>query len=215
MRNHQEDAPKLAGLRIVGGHFRGRRLEYGGDPRVRPMKDRVREAVFNLLGDSVRGTHALDLFAGTGALGLEALSRAPPGLRSSSSTIPRPNPPAERGDAWRVESRCEVITGNVFRRARWQHALSTTPWLVFSSPPYVFYVERQAEMLDSIGGVTQSCSPRASSWSRPTATSTSPCCPTRPTGTFRRVPAGNRRDSSTRDDRRGDKVGNSPRHGNK
>ena len=61
--------------RIVGGEFRGRKLLYSGDRRVRPMKDRVREAVFNLIGPAVRGTHAIDLFAGTGALGLEALSR--------------------------------------------------------------------------------------------------------------------------------------------
>src|ERR1700730_7109059 len=61
--------------RIVGGEFRGRKLLYSGDRRVRPMKDRVREAVFNLIGPAVRGLHAIDLFAGTGALGLEALSR--------------------------------------------------------------------------------------------------------------------------------------------
>ena len=64
-----------AGVRIIGGRFRGRKILYSGDPRTRPMKDRVREAVFNLLGTAVRGKHALDLFAGTGALGLEALSR--------------------------------------------------------------------------------------------------------------------------------------------
>ena len=62
-------------MRIVGGHFRGRKLSYTGDPRVRPMKDRVREALFNLLGPDVKGTFAIDLFGGTGALALEAISR--------------------------------------------------------------------------------------------------------------------------------------------
>src|SRR5271154_4383856 len=65
----------VAGLRIIGGRFRGRKLEYSGDPRTRPMKDRVREALFNLLSTAVKGKVAIDLFAGTGALGLEALSR--------------------------------------------------------------------------------------------------------------------------------------------
>ncbi len=60
-------------LRIIGGVHRGRKLEYSGDPRTRPMKDRVREAVFNLLGPDVAGKYVIDLFAGTGALGLEAL----------------------------------------------------------------------------------------------------------------------------------------------
>src|SRR5882757_9340606 len=62
-------------LRIIGGHFRGRKLRYHGDPIVRPMKHRVREAIFNLISTESAGRHAIDLFAGTGALGLEALSR--------------------------------------------------------------------------------------------------------------------------------------------
>ncbi|MCF0234835.1 MAG: RsmD family RNA methyltransferase, partial [Thermoguttaceae bacterium] len=51
-------------MRVVGGKFRGTKLEYGGDRRVRPMKERVREAIFNLLGTSVAGRHVVDLFAG-------------------------------------------------------------------------------------------------------------------------------------------------------
>ena len=63
------------GLRIIGGTFRGRKLEYAGDMRVRPMKDRVRESVFNLVGTDVKGKFVLDLFGGTGAVCLEAISR--------------------------------------------------------------------------------------------------------------------------------------------
>jgi 16S rRNA (guanine966-N2)-methyltransferase len=153
--NRQNDNSKLAGLRIVGGHFRGRRLEYGGDTRVRPMKDRVREAVFNLLGDLVRGKHALDLFAGTGALGLEAVSRG--AIRATMVEQHYPTAEILRRNIATLEAQasCEVITGNVFLRSRWQHTLSTTPWLVFSSPPYVFYVQRQAQMLDLIGSLMQ------------------------------------------------------------
>jgi hypothetical protein len=66
---------EVAGLRIIGGRFRGRKLAYSGDLRTRPMKDRLREAIFNLIGTDVRDALAIDLFAGTGALGLEALSR--------------------------------------------------------------------------------------------------------------------------------------------
>src|SRR5690349_8416360 len=61
----EENGPK--GVRIIGGTMRGRTIEYSGDPRTRPMKDRTREAVYNLVGPSVKGTHAIDLFAGTGA----------------------------------------------------------------------------------------------------------------------------------------------------
>src|SRR3982751_4735170 len=62
-------------IRIIGGTFRGRRLQYHGDPLVRPMKHRTRESLFNLISTECAGAHAIDLFAGTGALGLEAISR--------------------------------------------------------------------------------------------------------------------------------------------
>ncbi len=71
-------------MRIIGGQYRGRPLSPvgSGDPaaHLRPTSDRVREALFNVLmsgrfGDPVRGANVLDLFAGTGALGLETLSR--------------------------------------------------------------------------------------------------------------------------------------------
>ena len=52
--------------RIIGGDLRGRRLEFVPHGRTRPMKDRVRESLFDLLGTGVRGALALDLFAGTG-----------------------------------------------------------------------------------------------------------------------------------------------------
>ncbi|HBX44050.1 MAG TPA: 16S rRNA (guanine(966)-N(2))-methyltransferase RsmD, partial [Deltaproteobacteria bacterium] len=62
-------------MRIVSGKWRGRRLRTPKGRSVRPTADRVREAIFNILGDRTEGARVLDLFAGTGALGLEALSR--------------------------------------------------------------------------------------------------------------------------------------------
>lgn len=62
-------------LRIIGGDWRGRRLAVGGAPGLRPTGDRTRETLFNWLQGAVPGARVLDCFAGTGALGLEALSR--------------------------------------------------------------------------------------------------------------------------------------------
>ncbi|HIJ23195.1 MAG: 16S rRNA (guanine(966)-N(2))-methyltransferase RsmD [Gammaproteobacteria bacterium] len=62
-------------LRIIGGVWRGRQLTFADHPEIRPTPDRVRETLFNWLQMSIRGAHCLDLFAGSGALGLEALSR--------------------------------------------------------------------------------------------------------------------------------------------
>jgi 16S rRNA (guanine966-N2)-methyltransferase len=66
-------------MRIVGGRWRGRSLQGPKKDGIRPTADRLRESLFNILlhayGDPVSGARVLDLFAGTGALGLEALSR--------------------------------------------------------------------------------------------------------------------------------------------
>ncbi len=62
-------------LRIIGGTWRGRRLRFPPTPEIRPTPDRVRETLFNWVAARVPGARCLDLFAGSGALGLEALSR--------------------------------------------------------------------------------------------------------------------------------------------
>src|SRR5271168_2194552 len=62
-------------VRIIGGIWRGRRVHFPDMPALRPTPDRVRETLFNWLQHSLDGTRCLDLFAGSGALGLEALSR--------------------------------------------------------------------------------------------------------------------------------------------
>jgi 16S rRNA (guanine966-N2)-methyltransferase len=62
-------------VRIIGGAWRGRRIAFPDLPGLRPTPDRVRETLFNWLQHAVAGARCLDLFAGSGALGIEALSR--------------------------------------------------------------------------------------------------------------------------------------------
>lgn len=62
-------------LRIIGGRHRGRRLSFPDQPGLRPTSDRVRETLFNWVAPLITGARCLDLFAGSGALGFEALSR--------------------------------------------------------------------------------------------------------------------------------------------
>lgn len=62
-------------MRVVGGEYGGRLLKAPSGDRARPTQDRVRAALFNMLGDAVRGAAFADLFAGSGAVGIEALSR--------------------------------------------------------------------------------------------------------------------------------------------
>lgn len=67
----------MASIRIISGEFRSRKLTVPKGELIRPTSNRVREAMFNVLGSrmSIEGAHVLDLFSGSGALGLEALSR--------------------------------------------------------------------------------------------------------------------------------------------
>ncbi len=62
-------------MKIIGGVFRGRRIEMPKGARMRPTSDKVRDALFNIVGERVKGALFLDLFAGSGAVGIEALSR--------------------------------------------------------------------------------------------------------------------------------------------
>lgn len=74
MSPHRHDA-RAGHVRIIGGHWRGTRLPVADVAGLRPTSDRVRETLFNWLQPRLAGARVLDLFAGSGALGLEALSR--------------------------------------------------------------------------------------------------------------------------------------------
>lgn len=106
----------------MAGRFGGRRLQAPADPRVRPTADRVREAWMSIVADRLPGARVLDLFAGSGALGLEALSRGAAScdfveLNGPSLAALRANIAAlgvgdaatvRRGDAMRVAQKLEA-----------------------------------------------------------------------------------------------------------
>jgi len=65
----------MSGLRVIGGTARGRRLQDVPGDSTRPITDRAKESLFNIIGGDIEGATFLDLFAGTGSVGIEALSR--------------------------------------------------------------------------------------------------------------------------------------------
>ena len=65
----------MSELRIIGGKARGRRIRSVPGDTTRPITDKVREALFNIIGPDIQGGYVLDLFSGTGSVGIEALSR--------------------------------------------------------------------------------------------------------------------------------------------
>lgn len=125
-------------MRIVGGELRGRPLATPRDQSIRPTTDRTREAVFNVLAhrfpDRLQGVRVLDLFAGTGALGLEALSRG-----ASYAVFIEES--AEGRGLIRTNVEAFELTGRtkIFRRdaTALGEAGTLAPFgLVFADPPY-------------------------------------------------------------------------------
>jgi 16S rRNA (guanine966-N2)-methyltransferase len=120
------------------------------------MKDRVREAVFNLLGPSPREKHAIDLFAGTGALALEAISRGATRATLVEQHVPTVAIIRRNIAALGVQSLCSVVTADVFAWSQRRPQLGSDPWIVFCSPPYDLYVDRKDAMLGLLGRLMKS-----------------------------------------------------------
>jgi 16S rRNA (guanine(966)-N(2))-methyltransferase RsmD len=125
-------------MRVIAGELKGQSLVAPRGWKVRPTSDRVREATFSALGERVRGARVLDLFCGTGALAIEALSRG----AASALLVDRDTRPA-LGNVERLGlgDRAELLRADV---VRWLQGDSTAPGartadrfdLVFVDAPY-------------------------------------------------------------------------------
>lgn len=123
-------------VRITGGELRGRRLILPRGVGVRPTSDMVRLAVFNSLGALVEGAQVVDLCAGTGALGIEALSRG-----AARAVFVESDPRVCAAircnlSAVGLDSRAEVVRGDA---VAWLDSLATvggTTGILFADPPY-------------------------------------------------------------------------------
>jgi 16S rRNA (guanine966-N2)-methyltransferase len=120
-------------LRIIGGTWRGRRLRFPPSPEIRPTPDRVRETLFNWLAARVPGARCLDLFAGSGAIGLEALSRG-----AAHVTFVERDPAAAREIAARLAEWGAATARVVQRDARlFLDATPADPFdIAFLDPPF-------------------------------------------------------------------------------
>jgi 16S rRNA (guanine(966)-N(2))-methyltransferase RsmD len=118
-------------MRIIAGTLKGRRLDTPDWPGLRPTSDTLRETLFNVLGSAVEGARVLDGYAGTGAVGIEALSRG-----ASHVTFVESDARAARLIAANLE-RCGVRDRYAIIRARFADAqLDGAFDIVFLDPPY-------------------------------------------------------------------------------
>ncbi|MGP1408590.1 16S rRNA (guanine(966)-N(2))-methyltransferase RsmD [Selenomonas sp.] len=121
-------------MRIITGKARGCRLKTPKGEATRPTADRIKESLFNILGRRVEEACVLDLFAGTGALGLEALSR---GAASALFVDERTTPLIEENAAkTRLSARAEIVRGDALRVLARLGALGRSFDLIFCDPPY-------------------------------------------------------------------------------
>jgi 16S rRNA (guanine966-N2)-methyltransferase len=129
------------------------------------MKHRTREAIFNLISTECTGRHVIDLFAGTGALGLEALSRGAASATFIEKHVPSARIVQENIRTLDVEDRASLLVTSAFLWAKRDLESDENgpprdqPWLVFCSPPYAFFNERQSEMLDLIARIQKHAPP--------------------------------------------------------
>ena len=121
-------------MRIIAGEFRGRTLRPPADRRVRPTADRVREAWFSIVGGDLSGARVLDLFAGSGALGLEALSRGAVSVDLVEISKPSLDALRENVAALDAERRVRVHRADALRFAAAAPAGAYD--IVFADPPY-------------------------------------------------------------------------------
>jgi len=123
-------------MRIIGGEKGGRKLSRWQGEGIRPLRDRVRTALFDTLGEAVVGAEVLDLFAGTGAVGLEALSRG-----ASHATFVDSSPRAiriirENAEKLGYTHRVEILRSDVVEAVHRLARLGRKYDLVFIGAPY-------------------------------------------------------------------------------
>ena len=127
-------------MRIIAGEFRGRRLAAPAGLGTRPMLDRVREALFSTLADAVPGAAVLDLFAGTGSLGLEALSRGAACARFCERDRGALEALRANVASLGLGDRVEIVPGDALRPEVWPEDPVD---LVLIDPPYPLLRERR------------------------------------------------------------------------
>ncbi len=137
-------------MRIIAGELKGRKIKAPRGRATRPMRDFVREAVFDMLGELVNGARVLDLFAGSGSLGLESLSRG----AEEAVFVDRGREPAriiqENLDNLGVGSRGKVVRSEILEYLR-RYGSPERPFnLIFIDPPFKIDVNYRKELLKKL-----------------------------------------------------------------
>jgi 16S rRNA (guanine966-N2)-methyltransferase len=138
-------------MRVIAGQWGGRRLQAPAGAATRPTSDRVREALFSILGDRVAGARVLDLFAGSGALGIEALSRGATEATFVDSSAAAVKAVQANLEALGAEADVRRADARVFLRGASREGRHYD--LVFLDPPYRLAARLGRELSEALPAV--------------------------------------------------------------
>jgi 16S rRNA (guanine(966)-N(2))-methyltransferase RsmD len=145
-------------VRIVAGVFRGRKVACTVDPNLRPTPQMVREALFSILGDAVPGRPFFDVFAGTGIIGLEALSRGASSVTFIERDFRLISAIEHHLHAFGVRGQGKVARTDVYRWIEHWQPLAE-PVNIFVSPPFADFEHRPEELQELIGRLRKTTAP--------------------------------------------------------
>jgi 16S rRNA (guanine966-N2)-methyltransferase len=144
-------------MRVISGDFRGRRLKAVPGTNTRPTTDKVKESMFNIIGPYFEGGNALDLFAGTGGLGIEALSRGIEHCVFVDKDFKATSTVRENIEALGLKPRAQIYKNDARRALEQLAGRGSTFDLVFLDPPYklvgmyeetILYMQTSGLLLD-------------------------------------------------------------------
>jgi 16S rRNA (guanine966-N2)-methyltransferase len=144
-------------MRIIAGKYRSRILKSLKGPALRPTSDRLRETLFNILGPAIEGSRFVDVFAGTGAVGIEALSRSAAEAIFIENHAPAAKLIRQNLDSLKITSGATILAADALRGLGMlasRHESSTPPVdYIFLDPPYAASVD-YARTLEFLGSAT-------------------------------------------------------------
>jgi 16S rRNA (guanine(966)-N(2))-methyltransferase RsmD len=145
-------------IRIVAGSLRGRKLTCTVNPNLRPTPQMVREALFSILGNAVPDRPFFDVFAGTGVVGLEALSRGAKSLVSVERDFRLVAELEQHAEDFRVADAVTVTRSDVYLWGmRWRPPAE--PATVFLSPPFADYERRTGDLAELVTTIREKVHP--------------------------------------------------------
>jgi 16S rRNA (guanine966-N2)-methyltransferase len=139
-------------MRVTSGEYKGRRISAGRKMKIRPTSDRVKESIFDTLRGEIEGKRVLDLFAGAGSLGIEALSQGALSVTFVDSSSASINVLKRNLDDLKLRDKASILRLDGLKAL---HKLDSVYQIIFSDPPYLKNFAQKIVNQVAISGVLE------------------------------------------------------------